>query len=107
MKTSNNAENLICQSIDVSGEGNFFQGCSFSPDGLCVLTSTAADGKLRLYNTVFEKTEEVVQDWKSALHMFSGDVVRSYEWYPQMSSQNPSTCCFVASSRSVNLFATN
>eukprot|EP00977_Amphora_coffeiformis_P024081 scaffold15034_cov181-Amphora_coffeaeformis.AAC.13 len=100
MTSSNDAAaNLISQSSDVAGDGNFFQGCSFSPDGLCVLTSTAADGKLRLYNTVFEKKENVVQNWKSALEMFSGDVVRSYEWYPQMSSQNPTSCCFVASSR--------
>lgn len=42
---------LLSRSVDISSPGNFPQGCSFSPDGLCVLTSTAFDHQLRLYNT--------------------------------------------------------
>ena len=100
---------LFSQSCDISGNDNFLQGCSFSPDGLCVLTSTAGDGNLRLYNTIFEDNKDdskndatdkpIVQDWKSVLTMFAGDIVRSYAWYPQMSSQNPASCCFAATSR--------
>ena len=42
---------LIACSNDIYGESNFPQGCSFSPDGLCILTCTSADHTLRLYNT--------------------------------------------------------
>jgi hypothetical protein len=44
---------LIAQSSDIKVErrDNFPQGCSFSPDGLCILTATVGDSKLRLYNT--------------------------------------------------------
>ena len=41
---------LIAKSSDIWGDSNFPQGCKISPDGLCVLTSTAADNMLRLYN---------------------------------------------------------
>lgn len=93
---------LLSQSSDVHGEGNFFQGCHFSPDGLCVLTSTAGDAKLRLYNTVYQRSDPNVPDeWKPEFTIAAGDVVRSYAWYPQMSSQNPATCCFAATSRYV------
>jgi len=37
-------------SSDIHGDSNFPQGCQISPDGLCVLTATAADNFLRLYN---------------------------------------------------------
>ncbi len=40
----------ISLSSDLHGDSNFPQGCQISPDGLCVLTSTAADNFLRLYN---------------------------------------------------------
>ena len=42
---------LVAHSSDIAGADNFPQGCSFSPDGLCVLTATARDNRLRLYNT--------------------------------------------------------
>eukprot|EP00957_Ditylum_brightwellii_P164211 12502456-Ditylum_brightwellii.AAC.1 len=42
---------LLARSNDISGDGNFTQGCSFSPDGLCILTSTSYDCRIRLYNT--------------------------------------------------------
>ena len=42
---------LLASSVDILGDGNFPQGCSFSPDGLCVLTCTVSDNRLRLYNT--------------------------------------------------------
>lgn len=124
---------LQSQSIDVQGQENFYQGCSFSPDGLCVLTSTAADGKVRLYNTflpsdndgeeeqggtkqpitdrdsnlergnVTINTTKVppssLQPWEAALTVSQGDVVRSYAWYPLMTSQDPSTCAFVTARR--------
>lgn len=110
MTSSSSSWNLVARSHDVAGEGNFFQGCSFSPDGLCVLTATAADGRLRLYNTVFSSDDDTTigdgdgdggDEWESALKIAAGDAVRSYAWYPHMSSQDPSTCCFAAASRYV------
>jgi WD40 repeat protein len=104
---------LLAQSTDVTGSDNFFQGCSFSPDGLCILTSTAADGKLRLYNTIIHNSDDkndnnknvdgdaAVKDWKSALVSVGGDTVRSYAWYPHMNSKDAASCCFVATRRYV------
>jgi hypothetical protein len=42
---------LVARSVDIQHYENFPQGCLFSPDGLCVLTATVGDSKLRLYNT--------------------------------------------------------
>eukprot|EP00521_Asterionellopsis_glacialis_P015655 CAMPEP_0195295812 /NCGR_PEP_ID=MMETSP0707-20130614/18113_1 /TAXON_ID=33640 /ORGANISM="Asterionellopsis glacialis, Strain CCMP134" /LENGTH=445 /DNA_ID=CAMNT_0040357133 /DNA_START=264 /DNA_END=1601 /DNA_ORIENTATION=- len=103
---------LIARSVDTNGEGNFPKGASFSPDGLCVLTNTASDNRLRLYNTPpitlgneSEKGEEhgkankFFVDWKTALAADGCDSVRSYAWYPHMNSADPSSCCFLSSSR--------
>lgn len=100
--TEKESPTLIAKSVDISGEGNFPQGCSFSPDGLCVLTSTAGDYRLRLYNTPKEESSDapsVSVDWKTALSIRGGDSVRSYSWYPQMNSSNAASCCFLAASR--------
>lgn len=45
---------IISKSIDIHGHDNFPMGCAFSPDGTCVLTATAHDGKFRLYDTPFQ-----------------------------------------------------
>jgi WD40 repeat protein len=89
---------LLAKSDDVRGDDNFVQGCSFSPDGLCVLTSTANDGQIRLYNTPLQ--HQMPEDgWKSVLNISGGECVRSYAWYPLMNSYEPTTCAFVAASR--------
>ena len=44
---------VISRSSDIHGRDNFPSGCAFSPDGTCVLTATASDGKFRLYNTPY------------------------------------------------------
>jgi WD40 repeat protein len=104
--------NLITRSNDITGDGNFTQGCKFSPDGLCVLTSTAADNILRLYNTPVDLQQQPQESsqpfndsnassWKSVLSIKGGDSVRSYCWYPLMNSHLPATCAFVASCRYV------
>jgi telomerase Cajal body protein 1 len=109
---------LLANSVDVHGDGNFFQGCSFSPDGLCVLTHTVADAKLRLYNTQtsaqmppsqpnIKSDGQVLEEystvhlWKTSLSSNGGDAVRCYSWYPLMTSSDPGTCCFIAASRYV------
>ncbi|EED89086.1 predicted protein [Thalassiosira pseudonana CCMP1335] len=50
---------MICQSSDIDGYDNFPMGCAFSPDGTCVLTATASDGKFRLYDTPFQRLREM------------------------------------------------
>lgn len=42
---------LLTKTSDIWGDSNFTTGCQISPDGLCILTSTASDHLLRLYNT--------------------------------------------------------
>ena len=42
---------LLTKTSDIWGDSNFTIGCEISPDGLCILTSTASDHLLRLYNT--------------------------------------------------------
>ena len=36
-------------------------GCAFSPDGTCILTATASDGKFRLYDTPFQHLNNIHQ----------------------------------------------
>ena len=50
---------LLSRSNDIRGEENFTRGCEISPDGLCILTCTASDNRLRLYNT---PTPSIVTD---------------------------------------------
>jgi hypothetical protein len=108
---------LIARSTDIRGEGNYTFGCSFSPDGLCVLTSTSADNILRLYNAPPSQTgnkleEERCSDvdtpsqehgrqiaWEAALTVKEGGSIRGYTWYPMMDSYEPSTCIFLSTCR--------
>jgi hypothetical protein len=109
---------LIARSNDIYGEGNYTFGCSFSPDGLCVLTSTSADNILRLYNTppsqISNKLEEKACSdvdtpfqeqkgrqiaWEASLTVKEGGSIRGYTWYPMMDSYDPSTCIFLSTCR--------
>jgi sugar lactone lactonase YvrE len=77
----------------ISNSQVFPQGCQFSPDGLCVLT--AESHELALYNTSLDEGIE----WKAALRCPAGDVIRDYEFYPHMDSNDPLTCCFLGAAR--------
>ena len=91
---------LLAKTVDIDGskDDNFIQGCQFAPDGSCILTCTARDATMRLYNTTW--AQESVVDWKSALKIENvGDSIRCYDWYPFMKSNDPSTCAFVVASR--------
>jgi hypothetical protein len=99
---------LRAQSDDLMGDENFPSGCRFSPDGSCIMTYTAGDAKLRLYNTPAAEASdkakglvapEVNRTWSAALTTSGGNAVRSYDWYPHMKSSDPATCCFVAAAR--------
>ena len=86
----------LATSVDLGNkEEDFPKGCRFSPDGLCVLT--ASRNRLLLYNSYTPSQT----DWKSVLSCETGDSVRSYSWYPHMNSADPSTCCFLGTSRYV------
>lgn len=91
---------LVAASNDIFGDDNFPSGCAFSPDGLCLLTCSTTDSKLRLYNTpVRQQDSNVIIGLKAALEMDGCEAVRSYAWYPTMKSNEPVTCCFVAAAR--------
>ena len=93
---------LLARSVDIVGDGNFPKGCAFSPDGLCLLTSTASDNCLRLYNTPpvdGSDSSKGPHPWQTSLLVKGGDTVRSYAWYPYMNSSDAGTCCFLATSR--------
>ena len=111
--------------IDCKTEGNYTQGCKISPDGLCILSSTASDNKLRLYNTpnaIFQKitkdqnTNDInseihtpsscdvekqndKEQWNAVLTYQEGNSIRDYSWYPNMNSSDPSTCVFLSTSK--------
>lgn len=119
MSTTFQTPTHITQSDDIKGDSNFPQGCEISPDGLCVLTSTAADNLLRLYNVPYHVVAnggtsnsgndvsggsssgggDQPSPWKTSLIAREGDSIRSYCWYPLMNSYNPSSCAFLAASR--------
>lgn len=84
---------LSASSLSPLPDDSFCQGTKFSPDSLCVLTSRC--NRLLLFNISASKT----QCWSPALECHGGDSVRSYAWYPQMRSNDPSSCCFVGASR--------
>lgn len=101
----------ISRTTDITGDSNFPQGCEISPDGLCVLTSTAADNLLRLYNLEPQQicsqaanenthlSECPTSSWNASLIAREGDSIRSYCWYPLMNSYQPLSCAFLATSR--------
>jgi len=64
---------LIARSDDINGDSNFTQGCIFSPDGLCILTCTASDNKLRLYNTPTIPPEQVQDQDQSITNEARGE----------------------------------
>ncbi len=98
-------------SNDITGDSNFPQGCAISPDGLCVLTSTASDNLLRLYNVETQQisseaahenthlSECPTSSWNASLIAREGDSIRSYCWYPLMNSYQPLSCAFLATTR--------
>eukprot|EP00571_Detonula_confervacea_P011556 CAMPEP_0172307408 /NCGR_PEP_ID=MMETSP1058-20130122/8284_1 /TAXON_ID=83371 /ORGANISM="Detonula confervacea, Strain CCMP 353" /LENGTH=606 /DNA_ID=CAMNT_0013019573 /DNA_START=117 /DNA_END=1937 /DNA_ORIENTATION=- len=57
---------IISQSSDIHGHDNFPMGCAFSPDGTCILTATASDGKFRLYDTPYQHLNDDTSDQDDA-----------------------------------------
>ena len=82
---------------------NYFRGCKWSPDGTCIIACTN-DNHLRLYNLPSELyasvPNEVLPQLALALSSKEGEIIYDYCWFPLMSSQDISTCCFASCSRS-------
>ena len=108
--SNSKAAATIARTVDVQGEDNFVQGCEFSPDGLCVLTSSYLDNVLRIYNTppitTLTNELEIINTpvnngipWKAALTAPVGDSIRAYTWYPFMNSLDPITCTLLCTVR--------
>lgn len=92
---------------------NFLKLALWSADGTCMLT-TSEDNLVRIFEVpadaaeqaykLQEMTEEeqlsfVPHPLRSVLQIKEGETVYDACWYPHMNSQQPSTCCFLTTSR--------
>ncbi|XP_055380391.1 telomerase Cajal body protein 1 homolog isoform X2 [Condylostylus longicornis] len=82
----------------------YLRGCLWSPDGTCVLTAINGEGMQvfelpsDLYQTnVVSKSERELNDLAPAVIVPESGTVYDYNWFPQMNSNDPSTCCWIAS----------
>ncbi|XP_035899910.1 telomerase Cajal body protein 1 homolog [Anopheles stephensi] len=82
---------------------NYLQGCHWSPDGTCVLTTVNNDGMhivelpTDLYSNDSVSEDRPVDLLTSAVHVKEGGLVYDCAWYPAMNSGRPETCCWIAS----------
>ncbi|XP_011700964.1 PREDICTED: telomerase Cajal body protein 1 [Wasmannia auropunctata] len=102
------APRLLCaatkeyQSIDL--HENFTKGCQWSPDGTCLLVPSE-DFRIRIYELPRElysgqvPSDFVQTNLAPALTVKEGGLVYDTCWYPFMNSWDPSTCCFLSTSR--------
>lgn len=130
------ASNELEARLEASGAATtFFKGCSWSPDGLCLLTATDSS-QILLFNSPArclhaESATEAAQggatasldaavpraegdagmdvcgetppgpaeDLTPVLSVQEGEMVYDYCWYPRMNSYEPSSCCFLSTTR--------
>ncbi|KAF9346738.1 Telomerase Cajal body protein 1 [Mortierella sp. AD094] len=80
-------------------ENNFFKSVKWSPDGLCLLSSSN-DNCLRIF-ALPDATTATPEDTQltAGVLIKEGEVVYDMCWYPAMNSQDPATCCVLSSSR--------
>lgn len=79
---------------------NYLRGCSFSPDGTCLLTAVNLDGvqvfelPLDLYEKESVQDTRTVTKLKPAVHVKEGQQSMVYDmaWYPGMNSHLPESC---------------
>lgn len=81
---------------------HYLNGCQFSPDGTCLLTSVNGDGMhvvelprdLYIADALqFDRPLDILQ---TAVFVKNGGTVYDYCWYPFMNSQAPETCCWLS-----------
>lgn len=81
---------------------NYVRGCTWSPDGTCILVPVNRDGMhvfelpTDLYgcDTVSPNTRPV-DVLQSAIHIREGGTIYDYCWYPFMNSAVPASCCWL------------
>ncbi|XP_046574729.1 telomerase Cajal body protein 1-like [Haliotis rubra] len=80
---------------------NYLRGCKWSPDGACILTNSN-DNCLLLFNLpegVYTDGQDIPEDMIPALKMKESELIYDFCWYPMMHSSDPTSCCFVSTSR--------
>ena len=88
---------------------NYLRGCSWAPDGLCIL-SNSNDNILRLFNLptglLTGRLDNVEPEIEAVLRIPEGEAVYDYCWWPLMNSMDPPTCCFLSTAKSqpIHLF---
>jgi len=86
---------LYCRAQTFS---TFTKDVRWSPDGTCILTCDD-ENTLKLFELPSESTETVKGAWQPVLQAKEGETIYDYCWYPWMTSSDPTSCCFVSSSR--------
>jgi len=88
---------------------NYLRGCTWAPDGLCIL-SNSHDNILRLFNLprglLTGQFNNIEPEMESVLQIPEGEAIYDYAWWPLMNSMDPPTCCFVSTAKSqpIHLF---
>jgi len=104
MLDSDNKKTMSCQLLATSPaqkSGNFMKGCKWSPDGLCFL-ACSNDNVALLVNTPLQALKQMwsePMELSVCLSVHEPETVYDFCWWPQMSSQDPATCCFVTASK--------
>ncbi|XP_066930672.1 dentin sialophosphoprotein-like [Clytia hemisphaerica] len=93
----------VCRKEYHSSFENYLRGSYWSPDGSALLTNSD-DNILRIFDTSsldkqHHEKEENSSDLKPKVRLSEGETVYDVAWYPFMRSQDPDTCCFLATSR--------
>lgn len=83
---------------------NFTKGCQWSPDGTCLLVPSE-DFRIRIYELPRElysgkvPCDFVQTNFMSALTVKEGGLIYDACWYPFMNTWEPTTCCFLSTSK--------
>lgn len=93
----------LCGAFDEfsAGPNNCLKGVKWAPDGSCLLTASE-DQRLRIFELPGEvgaATGGADTELQSVVDVHEGGAIYDYCWYPAMSSAEPSSCCFLATSR--------
>jgi WD40 repeat protein len=90
-------------------DNNFLKDVKWSPDGLCLLTSSD-DNAIRLFEPgggAADSAQLKEEAWclpqhdrvKSVLKVQEGETIYDFAWLPTMISSDPASCCFFSTSR--------
>lgn len=105
---------LSDEALKGAPSNDFFKQLKFSPDGLKILASTE-NNNLKSWNINTElvsstkyycSSDEVVETIQTCSNTSSsssliscGESIYDLDWYPFMSSNDPSSCCFITTCR--------